>query len=205
MVFLRARDTPGREGGGRPSQHAGFETLVSESKLAIPCPACAALAAGPGGTGHWRGRGAGYRLQFGMSGAGVARAWRGHVMFPLPLSGGETTILCSFSDCGKIWESSIIWQFQNDGGNDGKDGDPHQFPSFPLIISGRAGRPAPAGPGGSPNQPLRTFQAPNGGNEYRVVVGGGRPQQAPGGSPNQPQRAFQAPNGGNEYRLIRRP
>eukprot|EP00661_Eupelagonemidae_sp_cell13_P001251 gene1251-biopygen13824 len=33
-------------------------------------------------TGAWRGRGAGYRLQFGMSGAG-ARAWRGHVLFPL--------------------------------------------------------------------------------------------------------------------------
>eukprot|EP00661_Eupelagonemidae_sp_cell13_P024759 gene24759-biopygen20915 len=40
----------------------------------------------PGGTGHWRGHGAGvapgYRLQFGISGAGVVRAWRGHVLFP---------------------------------------------------------------------------------------------------------------------------
>eukprot|EP00661_Eupelagonemidae_sp_cell13_P007330 gene7330-biopygen7541 len=31
----------------------------------------------------WRGHGAGYRLQFGMSGMGVARTWRGHVLFPL--------------------------------------------------------------------------------------------------------------------------
>eukprot|EP00661_Eupelagonemidae_sp_cell13_P024332 gene24332-biopygen1357 len=39
----------------------------------------------PGGTGHWRGRGAGKRHFFGLGwrgrGAGTARAWRGH---PLP-------------------------------------------------------------------------------------------------------------------------
>eukprot|EP00661_Eupelagonemidae_sp_cell13_P023654 gene23654-biopygen16368 len=35
----------------------------------------------------WRRRGAGYRLQFGMSGAGVARAWRGHFLFPLDPAG----------------------------------------------------------------------------------------------------------------------
>eukprot|EP00661_Eupelagonemidae_sp_cell13_P015555 gene15555-biopygen23199 len=35
-----------------------------------------------GGTGRWRERGAGCRLRLGMSGAGVARAWRGHSLFP---------------------------------------------------------------------------------------------------------------------------
>eukprot|EP00661_Eupelagonemidae_sp_cell13_P000588 gene588-biopygen1615 len=33
---------------------------------------------GAGMARAWRGRDAGYRLQFGMSGAGVARVWSGH-------------------------------------------------------------------------------------------------------------------------------
>eukprot|EP00661_Eupelagonemidae_sp_cell13_P022165 gene22165-biopygen2711 len=50
---------------------------------------------GSGGTGHWRGRGAGYRHFFclGWRGrsAGMARAWRGHFLFPQ----GSTGIDCS--------------------------------------------------------------------------------------------------------------
>eukprot|EP00661_Eupelagonemidae_sp_cell13_P010812 gene10812-biopygen269 len=37
----------------------------------------------PGGTGHWRGHGAGVARAWRGRGAGMARAWRGHVLFPL--------------------------------------------------------------------------------------------------------------------------
>eukprot|EP00661_Eupelagonemidae_sp_cell13_P013777 gene13777-biopygen6536 len=49
----------------------------------------------PGGTGRWRGRGAGYRHFFGL---GVARAWRGHVLCPL----GETAADASRTRPGRV-------------------------------------------------------------------------------------------------------
>eukprot|EP00661_Eupelagonemidae_sp_cell13_P007376 gene7376-biopygen1502 len=47
-----------------------------------------------GGTGKWRRRGAGFRLRFGMSGADMARAWRGHFLFPQCPQGWHHNVHC---------------------------------------------------------------------------------------------------------------
>eukprot|EP00661_Eupelagonemidae_sp_cell13_P016906 gene16906-biopygen23308 len=95
---------PGRRRHGT-SHHDGHRPSSRHARP-MPAPRPRQCPVTPGGTGHWRGRGAGMartigkfwlgwrghgagwrRLHFDMSGAGVVRAWRGHVL--LPQGGGH--------------------------------------------------------------------------------------------------------------------
>eukprot|EP00661_Eupelagonemidae_sp_cell13_P001084 gene1084-biopygen22742 len=108
----RADASEGGDGGfPSPAVLAGAAAGGTGNARAMPAPRphhlpvppglaglCAATAlviarrrrAGQGGTGQWRGRGAGCKpFFFGLGGAGMARAWRGHVLFPQGSPGEE--------------------------------------------------------------------------------------------------------------------